>query len=173
MHGVVAARLAAAVVVTLIWCISAFAGFCDDLRAALSLSPNFASLRGAANGYNAWVSNITITGAQSCNILSDNDKYSHSRYSLYCSMNRLSSERDAASKFSALVLTIKKCAPQPKFSYRVKKTSSTLSFVFDRDNKVGGHLTVINVPRANSRVMSNTGQSVHDDYWLELAIIGK
>jgi hypothetical protein len=173
MQSVVAERFAAAVVVTLIWYKSAFAGFCDDLQTALSHSADFANLRGAANGYGAWVSNITIAGARSCNILAENGQYSRSRYSLYCSMNKLSSEGDAAREFSALVLTIKKCAPKPKFTYRVKTTNSTLSFIFERANKFRGHLTAVSVPRASPRATRNAGQSVHDDYWLELAIIGK
>jgi hypothetical protein len=168
MYGV-GRRIAVAALVSLVGFKSALAGFCDDLQAALALSAKFAKLRGAAYGYGAWTSNLTITGAQSCNILADDTKYAKDPpYSLYCSMSKSSADTEGAAQFAVLASQIKKCAPQPKFSYRTKKTSGTLSFILERDHKMRGHLTVIRLHRAAS-----LNKPAHDDYWLELAIIGQ
>jgi hypothetical protein len=183
MRGVVCVRFAIAVLVTLIWIKSTFAEFCDDLQAALAPSTNFAKLRGVENGYNAWKSNAVIAGAQSCNILADNSKHAASSYSLYCSMSKLSSDIEGAREFSVLVARIKKCAPQPKFSYRIKKTNSTMSFILDKDRRMRGHLTVIRIPSVipvdkpaydpKTGTTKKTVQLGYDDYWLELVIIGQ
>jgi hypothetical protein len=184
MRDVVCVRFAVAVSAMLIWSKWAFAEFCGDLQAALAASANFAKLRGAENGYNAWKSNVVITGAQSCNILADNPNHAASgSYSLYCSMSKLSSDIEGATEFSTLVAKIKQCAPQPKFSYRVKKTNNTMSFILDKAHRTRAHLTVIRLPGvspadnpvndAKTGTRRRTIQLGHDDYWLELVIIGQ
>ncbi len=178
MRGVVCVRVAVAVSVLLIWSRSAFAEFCDDLQAALAASTNFAKLRGAENGYNAWKSKIVIAGAQSCNILANGPNHAASSYSLYCSMRKLS-DAEAATEFSTLAEKIKQCATQPGFSYRVKTTNKTMSFILDKSHRARAHLTVIRLPsvapgdsRAKAGTTKGTLQSGDDDYWLELVIIG-
>jgi hypothetical protein len=172
-------RIAITALATLVGVKSARAGFCDDLQAALALSAKFGKLRGAANSYDVWASSITIAGAQSCNILADDTRHAkHVVYSLYCSMHKLSSEREGATEFATLVSEIKKCAPQPNFSYRTKKTTSTLSFILERDHRMRGHLTVIRLPSAapSDRLAPDRlapDKPAHDNYWLELAIIGQ
>jgi hypothetical protein len=178
MRDMVCVWVAVAVSVMLIWPKSAFAELCADLQAALVASAHFAKLRGAENGYNAWKSKIVITGAQSCNILADNPNHAASSYNLYCSMSKLS-DAEGATEFSTLVEKMKQCAPQPKFSYRVKTTNKTMSFILEKSHRTRAHLTVIRLPsaipaddRAKTGIKKAT-QLGYEDYWLELVIKGQ
>jgi hypothetical protein len=132
------------------------ADFCTDLKSAFAQAGNFGSARGAAARDRVWVSKLSISGGNPCELLQNKEG---TNFSLICTMKRGATKADAAANFESLKAQTKSCAPSPPFNYNTNETEGQFAAKDFYFSDLQGRSGVIGLSDMSAFAMPNEKES--------------